>query len=364
MNIPFFPLKKLNEPYHSEFKEIFEEFLDSGYYILGEGVKSFESEFANYCNAKHAIGVANGLDALEMILESLELPENSEVIVPANTYYASIISIINVGLKPVLTEPNYHDYLRNSEEVIKNITKNTKAIMGVNLYGKMCDYDALIKICNENNLYLIIDAAQSHGAEYHGKKHIQEAIATAYSFYPTKNLGALSDAGAVVTDNKDVYEKIIKLRNYGSKTRYNFEVIGRNSRLSELQAKLLSLKLKHLDNEIIKRREIADFYLKNIQNPYIILPENDTVFEDSWHLFVVKVQNREKFTQYLKDSGIGYDIHYPKAPHHQEALKMYKDISLPVTEKLHQEVVSIPINSALDNEEISYISDRINKFTL
>ena len=362
MNIPFLPLKSLNQPYTEEFKNIFEEFLESGYYILGKGVKDFEEEFANYCQAEYAIGVANGLDALELIFQSLNLPEKSEIIVPANTYYASIISVINSGLNPIFAEPKYHDFLIDPEDITKKITPKTKAILAVNLYGKMCDYNELLKICEDHHLYLIIDAAQSHGAEYKDKRNISGAIATAYSFYPTKNLGALADAGAVVTDNFEVFEKISKLRNYGSNVRYNFELVGKNSRLSELQAKFLSLKLKNLDEEINTRRKIAGYYFKNIRNTNIILPPSDSINEDAWHLFVIKTKERERFTKYLTEAGIGFDIHYPKAPHHQIALEKYNKLNLPVTEQIHREVVSLPLNSTLKEEEIAYIADKINKF--
>ena len=362
MNIPFLSLKALNQKYESNFKEILDEFLQRGSYMLSKNVTEFENNFAKYCQAKHCIGVANGLDALELILQCYEFPKDSEVIVPANTYYASILSVLNVGLKPVLVEPNPDNFLIDPHTIEKAITPKTVAVMAVNLYGKMCDFNELSKICTQFNLKLFVDAAQSHGAIYKGTRDCPGADAIAYSFYPTKNLGALSDAGAVVTNHDDVAENIRKRRNYGSSVRYQFEYTGKNSRLSELQAGFLNIKLSGLEDEIQQRRAIAVRYLSEITNPNIVLPPADSPECDSWHLFVIKTENRENLSEYLKQNGIGFDIHYPKPPHRQKALQSFSYLSLPITEKIHETVLSIPLNPDLSEAEVTYIINTLNKY--
>jgi dTDP-4-amino-4,6-dideoxygalactose transaminase len=360
--IPFLNLKNLNSKFESELKSAFNTFLDSGYYILGENVVNFEKEYANYCDSKFCCGVANGLDALILILESYKFPPGSEIIVPANTYYASILSIIKAGLKPILIEPNLNDYLINVELIESKITHNTVAILAVNLYGKMCDFNSLKIIKEKYNINLIVDAAQSHGAVFENSKNCFGADAVAYSFYPSKNLGAFADAGAVVSDNEDLISKIKTLRNYGSEIKYQFEEKGINSRLSELQAAFLTIKLKYLDEEIDKRREIASKYIREIYNSKIVLPASENIKKDAWHLFVVRTNNRKKFTEYLKANGIGYDIHYPIPPHKQNALSEFSNLFLPTTEKIHQEIISLPLNSTLSSADVDYIIEKINHY--
>ena len=362
MLVPFLSLKKSNAIYESELKMAFEEFLESGHYILGNSVKTFENQFATFCESKHCIGVANGLDALILILENLGLEQGSEIIVPANTYFASILSIIKSGLVPVLVEPNIDDYLIDVSRIPDKITPKTKGILAVNLYGKMCDYEALNEICTNFNLKLIVDAAQSHGALYQNSTRCIGAIATAYSFYPTKNLGALSDAGAVITDNEELALKIQQDRNYGSKIKYQFKTLGHNSRLSELQAKFLSVKLKYFDEEINKRRQIAKVYLSKINNKKIILPPSDSILEDACHLFVIRTKNRKNLVKFLDSKQIGYDIHYPIPPHKQMALKNFNDLSLPITEEIHETILSLPLNGTLTSEEVNYIINSLNEF--
>jgi dTDP-4-amino-4,6-dideoxygalactose transaminase len=362
MKIPFLSLKKLNAPYLSQFHADFEEFLERGFYMLHDNVRSFETEFAEFCSAKYAIGVANGLDALEMILESLDLPPGSEIIVPANTYFASILSIVNCGLTPVLVEPDERTFLISTESILNALSPKTKGVLAVNLYGRMCDYQEIAKICKAESLYLVVDAAQSHDALYDGSRDCPGADAIAYSFYPTKNLGALADAGAVVTQQDWIAERVRCLRNYGSTVRYQFEHKGRNSRLSELQAGFLRTKLKGLPEETRKRRAIAGSYIAEIHNPKLELPLGDRLKEDAWHLFVLKTENRNQLIKHLEKAGIGYDIHYPKAPHQQNAFAEYRHYKLPITERIHEQVISIPLNGSLTTPEVNYIIETLNNF--
>lgn len=362
MTIPFLSLKKLNQVYETELRNAFDSFLGKGYYMLSGNVALFEEEFSAFCEAKHCIGVANGLDALELIIQSYDFPQDSEIIVPANTYYASILSILNTGLKPVLVEPDLSTYLIDPKIVEESISKNTVAIMAVNLYGRMCDFEALSSITKKHNLKLFVDAAQSHGAVYQGSKDCLKADAIAYSFYPTKNLGALADAGAVVTNDKKLAGLVCAKRNYGSNVKYQFEYQGKNSRLSELQAGFLSIKLKNLNHELTIRREIAKRYLSEVKNERLVLPPDDRIEEDAWHLFVVRVQERDELILHLKNSGIGYDIHYPTPPHKQNALKDYSHLSLPVTEEIHSTIISIPLNPTLTEEEVNYIIKTLNSY--
>ena len=362
MEVPFLSLKQANMKYEDELKIAFESFLSYGYYILGNSVSTFELNFAAYCHTKHCVGVANGLDALVLILNSYEFPSESEVIVPANTYFASILAIKTAGLKPILVEPNLDDYLINVDILQEKISPKTVAVLTVNLYGRMCDFDKLQDLCKNNNLKLIVDAAQSHGAIYNESKDCLGADAVAFSFYPTKNLGALSDAGAVTTNDSQLAAKIKRNRNYGSEIKYQFDTLGTNSRLSELQAAFLNVKLKYLDQEIAKRREIAARYLAEIKNDKLILPPADKINDDSWHLFVIRTNDRSVLLEFLKEKKIGYDIHYPIPPHMQKALSEFNSLSLPITEEIHNTILSIPINHTLTYDENSYIIASLNSF--
>lgn len=362
MAIPFLSLKEQNKAYTDELKEAFSTFLDKGFYMLSDNVRQFEQEFAEFCSAPYCVGVANGLDALELILQSLELERDSEVIVPANTYYATILSVLNAGMKPVLTEPDLPTYLMDPARVEEAITAKTAAILAVNLYGKMCNYDALGALARKYGLKLITDAAQSHGALYKGSTHCPGADAVAYSFYPTKNLGALSDAGAVVTDHEAIARAVRSRRNYGSEIRYQFDQQGMNSRLSELQAAFLSIKLKHLHSETERRRTLATRYLSEISNERLHLPPGDTADQDAWHLFVVRTTEREKLKTHLQRHGIGFDVHYPVPPHRQKALQQFNHLSLPVTEEIHETVLSIPLNGTLSDNNADHIITTLNHF--
>jgi dTDP-4-amino-4,6-dideoxygalactose transaminase len=362
MNIPFLDLKEINLIHEKQFMAATKEFLHSGRFILGENVAKFERSFAGICEQSYCVGLANGLDALILGLEAFKFEPESEVIVPANTYFASILAIYRAGLTPILVEPSIDDYLIDISKIEGAITQKTKAIVAVNLYGKMCDFDALHVICKKHDLKLIVDAAQSHGAKYKGYKTCKGADAIAYSFYPTKNLGALSDAGALISDNLDICKNVKLKRNYGSSEKYIFEEKGINSRLGELQAAFLLAKIKYLGIEISTRRTLARLYLENIKNEKIILPPTNSIDEDSWHLFVIRTDNRSEFINYLKENGIGYDIHYPIPPHKQLAFKELSHLSFPITEKIHETVVSLPLNIHLSEEELLYIVEKINAY--
>lgn len=362
MAIPFLSLKELNKAYTDELKKAFSDFLDKGFYMLSDNVRQFENEFAEFCSAPYCVGVANGLDALELILQSMDLEKEAEVIVPANTYYATILSVLNAGMTPVLVEPDPNTYLIDPVNAEKAVTSKTAAILAVNLYGKMCDYDALGALAQKHGLKLITDAAQSHGALYKGSTDCPGADAVAYSFYPTKNLGALSDAGAVVTRDEAIARAVRARRNYGSEVRYQFDHLGKNSRLSELQAAFLSIKLRHLPRETRRRRALAARYLSEVRNDRLSLPPRETVDEDAWHLFVVRTRDREELKAHLQQHGIGFDVHYPVPPHQQKALGQFSHLFLPVTEEIHKTVLSIPLNSTLSDSDADHIITTLNQF--
>jgi dTDP-4-amino-4,6-dideoxygalactose transaminase len=364
--IPFLDLKKLNAQYRDELIEACTRVIDSGWYILGKEVEEFEKEFANYCGTKYAIGVGNGLDALTLILRAYKelgiLSDGDEVIVPANTYIATILAITNNNLTPVLVEPDIDTYLIDPDKIEENITSKTKAIMVVHLYGQTCEMDKINDIAKKYNLKVIEDSAQSHGAYYKDKRSGNLADASGFSFYPGKNLGALGDAGVITTNDDQLAEVLKALRNYGSHKKYENIYKGVNSRLDEIQAAILKVKLKYLDEEIERRRKIARFYLENIKNDNIILPK---VREDSnhvWHLFVIRTEKRDKLQKYLLDKGIHTLIHYPIPPHKQIAYKEWNDRSYPITEKISKEVLSLPISGVLTLEEAEKVIEAINEF--
>jgi len=362
MKIPFLDLKLVNTPLFPEISEAFERVSASGWYILGPEVKAFETLFADYCESNFCVGTANGLDAIHLILKCFEFPEGSEIIVPANTYFATILAVIQAGYRPVFVEPLLSTYLIDPDKIEENITSSTRAVLVTELYGKSCELTSIKALCKKYHLKLISDSAQSHGALYKNQKSAGHVDAAAFSFYPTKNLGALGDGGAVVTNDKALANRIAERRNYGSSQKYHFAQKGLNSRLDELQAAILSLKLSRLDEENAKRRSIAKRYLTQINNPKIVLPPADTIQEDAWHLFVVRTENREHFRKYLENAGIQSDIHYPIPPHQQKALEEFSYLTLPITEKIHLEVTSIPLNTYLSHEEINYIIVTLNQY--
>jgi dTDP-4-amino-4,6-dideoxygalactose transaminase len=346
--IPFLNLKQLNNNYKDELIKACIELIDSGLYIQGDRCKRFENDFANYCGVSHCIGVGNGLDALTLILRAYkeleQLKDGDEVIVPANTYIATILAITENRLTPILVEPDIHTYNISPDEIRKNISKKTRLIMPVHLYGRLANMHEILEIAKENDLLVIEDSAQAHGAELNGKKAGSFGNAAGFSFYPGKNLGALGDAGAVTTDDFELAECIKALRNYGSHKKYKNMYQGVNSRLDEIQAAFLRIKLKHLDYENQKRKEIAKQYCKNINNPLLVLPLNNYDDQNVWHLFVVRTKDRKTFQQYLESNEIQTMVHYPVPPHKQAAYQSFLDTNLPVTEQIHNEVISLPIS--------------------
>ncbi|WP_396141835.1 DegT/DnrJ/EryC1/StrS family aminotransferase, partial [Flavobacterium sp.] len=357
--IPFLNLKKLNQPFEVVFQQKMKQFLDGGWYILGSEVKTFETNFANYCGAKHCIGVGNGLDALVLIFKGYiqlgKLQKGDEVIIPANTYIASILAVMHADLVPVLIEPRLETYTLDSEKIEAKITPKTKAILPVHLYGQLCEMEVINSIAKKHNLLVVEDAAQAHGAMWNEIKAGNFGNAAGFSFYPGKNLGALGDAGAITTNDDALAEVLFSMRNYGSKVKYENEIIGVNSRLDELQAAFLNIKLGHLDAENESRRAIAKRYLSEIKNDKIVLPNWDFSQNHVFHLFVIRTTDRLVLQNYLKESGIETMIHYPIPPHKQKALATWNHLSLPITEQIHNEVLSIPMNSSLTNDEIDQI---------
>ncbi|MEH6538126.1 MAG: DegT/DnrJ/EryC1/StrS family aminotransferase [Psychroserpens sp.] len=366
--IKFLDLNKINARFEDEFSSQFKTFLNSGYYIKGAEVERFEQNFAKYCGTKHCIGVANGLDALFLIFKAYielgKLKPGDEVLVPANTYIATMLSIINSGLKPVFVEPNEDTFNISPSEIEKHLTSKTKAILVVHLYGQLADMLAINTIAKKHNLLVIEDAAQAHGATLSSeeKKAGNLSDAAGFSFYPTKNLGALGDAGAVTTNDDELAACIKILHNYGSSKKYSNEKIGINSRLDELQAVFLNIKLNVLDSDNAIRKGIAKRYLSEIDNPKIKLPFYDFTDNHVFHVFVIRVADRAHFISYLEKNGIGYLIHYPVAPHHQKALLPYKSLYLPITEAIHDTVVSIPLSPVMTNDEIETIINALNLY--
>lgn len=364
--IKFLDLKKINEPYETAFQDKLKSVLDSGWYILGNEVTTFESDFANYCGTKNCIGVGNGLDALVLIFKSYiqlgKLQRGDEIIVPANTYIASILAILQADLIPVLVEPKLETYNLNPDLIQEKITMKTKAILAVHLYGQLAEMNQINKIAAQNNLIVVEDSAQAHGAILENRKAGNLSNAAAFSFYPGKNLGALGDGGAITTNDLDLAKTIRSLRNYGSQEKYKNDYVGVNSRLDELQAAFLSVKLPNLDLENKARKAIANRYLLEIKNDKIILPFWDFSSNHVFHLFVIRTQKREDLQAYLSKNGIQTMIHYPIAPHQQKALKYWNSLSFPITEKTHNEVLSLPMNPVLTPEEVSFIIRLLNQY--
>lgn len=365
--IPFLDLQKVNARFESQFQEEFQTFLNSGHYILGDSVAMFEKQFAAFCGTDYCLGISNGLDALTLIfrgyIELGKLKPNDEVIVPANTFIASILALLNTGLKPVFVEPDVNTLNISPSLIEKAITNKTRAILAVHLYGQLANMNAINSIARKHKLLVVEDAAQAHGAENEdSQKAGGLSHAAAFSFYPTKNLGALGDAGAITTNDRDLYELIMRLRNYGFKERYVCETNGVNNRMDEIQARFLSVKLKFLDSDNERRRVIAKKYLNEISNPKIIPPYYNNSLDHVFHLFVIQVEDRVHFMNYLKKNEIQTIIHYPVPPHRQKVLNNFKNLSLPVTEKLHKNILSLPLNPVLTDDEVSYIINKINAY--
>lgn len=354
-------LSRLNKPFELEFQAKFKTFIEKGWYVLGENVRQFEQSFANYLGSKYCVGVASGLDALLLSLVALNLPKNSEVIVPSNTYIATILAIINAGLKPVLVEPHLTSYNINPAQIEPAITTQTSAIMVVHLYGKTCQMSQIVKIAKKYNLKIIEDCAQSHGSMLNNKKSGTFGDCGAFSFYPTKNLGALGDAGAITTDNPDIYAKLLQLRNYGSSVKYVNEVIGYNSRLDEIQAGFLSVKLPYLDKINQHKRMLAQIYFDKLCNN-VITPIKEQAYFDVFHIFNIRTESRDKLRQYLLENNVKTEIHYPVPPHRQTAMKGVLDGNYPIADEIHSTTLSLPISYCHTEEDILQVCSLINRF--
>ena len=365
--IRFLDLHEINKRFEGQLKSVFEDFLDVGYYILGNQVTAFENRFAEYCGVKHCIGVGNGLDALRLILEGYKImgkmESGDEVLIASNTYIATILGVKQAGLIPVLVEADASNYNFKLEDLEKHLTEKTRAIMPVHLYGELALMKAINEFAKKHDLLVIEDAAQAHGATNSDVKMAGNlGDAAGFSFYPTKNLGALGDGGAVTTNDSQLAEIIRKLRNYGASSKYVNDLKGFNSRLDEVQAAFLLCKLPLLDQDNDRRREIAQKYLREIQNEKIGLPGYSGKKDHIFHLFVVRVRDRTGFMDYLKSNGIGCLIHYPIAPHKQEALQEYGHLSFPVCESIHEEVVSIPISPVMSHGAVDTVIQVLNNY--
>lgn len=360
--IKFLDLEKINNRFRAEIDARFKQVLDKGWYLLGEQNVQFEQHFAAYIGTRHAIGCANGMDALNLIIKAYGFGPGDEIIVPANTYIASILAISENGCTPVLVEPDIHTYNINPNLIEEKITPHTKAIMVVHLYGQAVQMEKIWQLAKKYNLKIIEDAAQAHGAEFQGRKTGNLGDAAGFSFYPGKNLGCMGDGGGITTNDDALAAKIRALRNYGSDRKYHHIYKGINSRLDELQAAVLDVKLPHLDADNLRRREIARYYRENIKNPAIILPQTYDEKAHVWHVFVIRTPEREKLQKYLEEKGIQTNIHYPTAPHHQGAYQEWKNRSLPITEQIHAQVLSLPISPVLTDEEVGQIVKIANEF--
>lgn len=369
MNVPFLDLKKLNDSMRDELVAASTRVIESGWYIAGPELEAFERQFANYCGVEHCLGVANGLDALTLTLrawkEMGKIAEGDEVIVPANTYIASILAITENRLVPVLVEPDLETYNLGAEGVRAAITAKTKVILPVHLYGRLADVAAIRAIADEHGLLMLEDSAQSHGASTGGRKAGNWGHASGFSFYPGKNLGALGDAGAITTNDSELAQTLKALRNYGSHVKYQNIVQGVNSRLDELQAALLSVKLNYLDQQTDSRRVVADRYLRGISNERLILPvaADQAYAEDNvWHVFVIRSDARADLQKHLQEKGVQTLIHYPIPPHRQRAYPQLNHLELPVTESIHDQILSLPMSPCMSDEQVSAVIDACNSF--
>ena len=364
MKIPFVSFKPMEKELNTELRAAFDRVLERSWYIDGVEDKNFEEAFAKFCGAEYCVGCGNGLDALMLTLKALGIKEGDEVIVPSNTYIATALAVTYVGATPILVEPDINTFNINPALIEEKITERTKAIMPVHLYGQACDMDPILAIAKKHNLYVIEDCAQAHGATYKGKIIGNFGDAAGFSFYPGKNLGALGDAGATVTNNKELADKLRALGNYGSDYKYHHIYKGTNSRLDELQAAFLSAKVPFMDKMNNDRRRIANRYLTEINNSDVILPYTMPECEHVWHVFAIRSNRRDELAKYLEDLGIGVNKHYPIAIHLQEC---YKDLGikegeLPIAEEISATQLSLPLYYGMTNEEIDYVISSINAF--
>ncbi|RXF69201.1 DegT/DnrJ/EryC1/StrS family aminotransferase [Arcticibacter tournemirensis] len=354
-------LRLLNAPFFKEYKESFSEALESGWFILGEKVRRFEEEFATYCNIGYCAGLASGLDALVLALRSFDFPPGGEVIVPSNTYIATILAVYHCGLIPILVEPDIQSYNIDPLKIEERISPKTCAILVVHLYGKSCDMDPIMELAGKYGLRVVEDCAQSHGAEYKGKKTGTFGDFGAFSFYPTKNLGALGDGGALTCSNSALIEKVKTLRNYGSKEKYVNELVGYNSRLDEIQAAFLSIKLRSLDAINKHKRALASLYQQNLKDDFIkplIQPDH----YDVYHIYAVRHPQRTKLREYLLKHGVKTEVHYPVPPHQQKALQDRLKGSYPISEEIHRTTLSLPVSYFHTEDQIYTVIKLLNSF--
>lgn len=360
--IKFLDLKKINNRYREEIDSRIKNILDKGWYLQGEENENFTKNFANFCGTKFALGVANGLDALNLIIKAYGFGNGDEIIVPANTYIATILAISENGCIPILVEPDIKTYNINPDSIEEKITTKTKAIMVVHLYGQAVQMEKIWKIAKKYNLKIIEDSAQAHGAIYQENRTGNLGDASGFSFYPGKNLGCMGDGGAFTTNDEELFNKIKAIANYGSDRKYHHIYKGVNSRLDEIQAAVLDIKLKHLDSDNNKRREISKYYRENIKNSKIILPETYDEKSHVWHIFAVRTQNRDEFQKYLTEKGIQTIIHYPTPPHKQGAYKEWNNLSFPITEEIHNTILSLPISPVMTDSEIEKVVEVVNEY--
>ena len=364
IKVPFLSLKDVTAKYADEIHEAVSRVIDSGWYLQGVENARFEEDYAKYIGTKYCIGCANGLDALIWIFRAyIELgvmQPGDEVIVPANTYIATILSITENGLKPVLVEPSLDTYEIDDSRIEEAITPKTKAICIVHLYGRCAHTEKIGELCRKYNLKLIEDNAQAHGCLYNGVRTGSIGDAAGHSFYPGKNLGALGDGGAVTTNDEQLAKMVRTLANYGSSRKYVFDYCGRNSRLDEIQAAVLDVKLRHLDEDNNRRKEVARYYIENINNPAVVLPKVEDWNANVFHIFPIRCERRDELQEYLTENGVQTIIHYPIPPHMQECYKEWNDMSLPITEKIHREELSLPMGPCLTMDDVEDVVELIN----
>ena len=361
-SIPFLDLDRLHQSIREPLDATYHRVLNSGWFIMGSELEAFETEFAQYCEVKHCIGVGNGLEALHLLLQAYDIGPGDEVIVPSNTFIATWLAVSQCGAKPIPVEPNIDTYNIDPEKLDRAITNKTRAIIPVHLYGQPAEMDSIIARASQHNLVVIEDAAQAQGARYKGHHTGSLGHAAATSFYPGKNLGALGDAGAILTNDEIIAKKVRQLRNYGSTLKYQHDLAGYNSRLDEMQAAFLRVKLAMLDEGNINRRKIAAQYSKLLTNTNIILPHVSKHTEPVWHLYVIRSKQRDALKTYLEQQGISTVIHYPIPPHKQKCYLEYKDAPLTIAESLANEVLSLPLFPGLENREVSYIANAVLNF--
>lgn len=372
MHIPYLSLQEVTAQHQDEIEAAVKQVVESGWYLQGEATRHFEADYAHYIGTRYCVGCGNGLDALTLIFRAYKelgkLQDGDEVIVPANTYIASILSITENGLKPVLVEPRLDTLELDDSQLMEHLSNRTRAVLLVHLYGRCAMTQQIAGFCHRHHLLLIEDNAQAHGCMFDGRRTGSLGDAAAHSFYPGKNLGALGDAGAITTDDASLAELCRALGNYGSLRKYVFPYKGRNSRMDEMQAAVLSVKLRYLDADNQRRKQIATYYAQHISNPVVTLPGAEAWLRGNvdhvFHIFPVLSAHRDELQDYLKQKGIGTVIHYPIPPHQQDCYLEWHSLSLPVTERIHREELSIPCNQTMMDEEVRYVVEAINFFLM